>query len=575
MIIKIFNENDTDFSTNGNIVIQPYKCIEIKKKSLNGWYLEVELPIKYKKYIVQRNLVVVKTKSKLNPQAFRIESPDYNDNLITFTARHVMFDAENYMLADVRPTKLNGINALNYINSRTDNVSPFSMYSDVPNVKTAYFIRKNLLEAWATIEERWGGSFDADNWNISLRNDISEDHGDTLYYGKDLEGIEVKEDWSNVCTKILPTGSDGLTLPELYVTADVQYKTPYTRTLEFPTELEDDEKTDETLVKELRQNAINYLNENQYPRVSYTVNSNIKQNMEIGTIVHVKHPLVNIKTEVLEYTHDINNDRVTSLTFGNYAPDVKTKFETYKDKINEINQNISSQQAVIDKQTKIINTKNTLGKVVVGENEIFILDKIPKEQAKNVWRWGLGGLGFSSSGMEGPFTIAMTQDGEINADFITTGSLNVARINGLNGEITSVVQSNNSTLKNEINNNTQLQITQAQNHLRLEWSGDINNAQNASNQYTDGQIADIHKYIHFDDGKIYLGTDASPFKVIISNEKIAFMEDNSEVAYISNNKFNFEQGSLNLKEGQSTFDLGNWHFVPQSNGNLSLKYYKK
>lgn len=575
MIIKIFNENDTDFSTNGNIVIQPYKCIEIKKKSLNGWYLEVELPIKYKKYIVQRNLVVVKTKSKLNPQAFRIESPDYNDNLITFTARHVMFDAENYMLADVRPTKLNGINALNYINSRTDNVSPFSMYSDVPNVKTAYFIRKNLLEAWATIEERWGGSFDADNWNISLRNDISEDHGDTLYYGKDLEGIEVKEDWSNVCTKILPTGSDGLTLPELYVTADVQYKTPYTRTLEFPTELEDDEKTDETLVKELRQNAINYLNENQYPRVSYTVNSNIKQNMEIGTIVHVKHPLVNIKTEVLEYTHDINNDRVTSLTFGNYAPDVKTKFETYKDKINEINQNISSQQAVIDKQTKIINTKNTLGKVVVGENEIFILDKIPKEQAKNVWRWGLGGLGFSSSGMEGPFTIAMTQDGEINADFITTGSLNVARINGLNGEITSVVQSNNSTLKNEINNNTQLQITQAQNNLRLEWSGDINNAQNASNQYTDGQIADIHKYIHFDDGKIYLGTDASPFKVIISNEKIAFMEVNSEVAYISNNKFNFEQGSLNLKEGQSTFDLGNWHFVPQSNGNLSLKYYKK
>ena len=575
MIIKIFNENDTDFSTNGNIVIQPYKCIEIKKKSLNGWYLEVELPIKYKKYIVQRNLVVVKTKSKLNPQAFRIESPDYNDNLITFTARHVMFDAENYMLADVRPTKLNGINALNYINSRTDNVSPFSMYSDVPNVKTAYFIRKNLLEAWATIEERWGGSFDADNWNISLRNDISEDHGDTLYYGKDLEGIEVKEDWSNVCTKILPTGSDGLTLPELYVTADVQYKTPYTRTLEFPTELEDDEKTDETLVKELRQNAINYLNENQYPRVSYTVNSNIKQNMEIGTIVHVKHPLVNIKTEVLEYTHDINNDRVTSLTFGNYAPDVKTKFETYKDKINEINQNISSQQAVIDKQTKIINTKNTLGKVVIGENEIFILDRIPKEQAKNVWRWGLGGLGFSSSGMEGPFTIAMTQDGEINADFITTGSLNVSRINGLNGEITSVVQSNNSTLKNEINNNTQLQITQAQNNLRLEWSGDINDAQNASNQYTDGQIADIHKYIHFDDGKIYLGTDASPFKVIISNEKIAFMEDNSEVAYISNNKFNFEQGSLNLKEGQSTFDLGNWHFVPQSNGNLSLKYYKK
>ena len=42
-MIKIFNENDRDFSSNGNIVIKPIKCKERKKKSLNGWYLEVEV----------------------------------------------------------------------------------------------------------------------------------------------------------------------------------------------------------------------------------------------------------------------------------------------------------------------------------------------------------------------------------------------------------------------------------------------------------------------------------------------------------------------------------------------------
>ena len=60
-MIKIFDANDTIFNTNGNIVIKPLKLLEVKKKSLNGWYIEVEIPIKYKEYIKQDKLCVVKT----------------------------------------------------------------------------------------------------------------------------------------------------------------------------------------------------------------------------------------------------------------------------------------------------------------------------------------------------------------------------------------------------------------------------------------------------------------------------------------------------------------------------------
>ena len=35
-----------------------------------------------------------------------------------------------------------------------------------------------------------------------------------------------------------------------------------------------------------------------------------------------------------------------------------------------------------------------------------------------MWRFGLGGIGFSSNGYEGPFEVAITMDGQINADFI-------------------------------------------------------------------------------------------------------------------------------------------------------------
>ena len=83
-----------------------------------------------------------------------------------------MYDAERYFLLDVRPTNMNGINGLNYINARTDKISPFIFASNVENTNTAYFVRKNLLEAMQEFEEKWNGVFDADNWNISFMQSI-------------------------------------------------------------------------------------------------------------------------------------------------------------------------------------------------------------------------------------------------------------------------------------------------------------------------------------------------------------------------------------------------------------------
>ena len=52
--------------------------------------------------------------------------------------------------------------------------------------------------------------------------------------------------------------------------------------------------------------------------------------------------------------------------------------------------------------------------------------------------WTSVGLGFSSNGYEGPFELAMTMDGQINANFITTGQMNVARIKGLTDSLNEI-----------------------------------------------------------------------------------------------------------------------------------------
>lgn len=441
-MIKIFNATDTDFKTAGNIIINPLYCHEIKKKSLNGWYIEVEIPIKYKEYIEADKLCVVKTKSKLKPQAFRInDSITYTNRKIKFTAEHVMFDSRRYVLLDVRPTNLNGQNGLKYVNERTDKTSPFSIDSNVENVNTAYFIRKTLLESWQVFEERWGGVFEADNWDISFKQSIGKDNGETIVYGKNMQGFEIFEDWSNVCTKILPVGYDGLLLPEIYLESETQYEISYTKIVDFQTDLEAEEQTETNLLLELRNNASKYLEENCVPKVSYTVNSNVNNDLEIGDTIKVLHPFVNIFTEVLEYEYDLISEKVKSLTFGNYTRDVKTKFNNIKNTIETIKQTVSKQEITIKKQTNLINSLNKNGYVYIDDNEILILDKLPKEQAKNVWRFGLGGIGFSSKGYEGPFETAITMDGQINAKFITTGTMAVARIEGLANFITETSSS--------------------------------------------------------------------------------------------------------------------------------------
>lgn len=224
-------------------------------------------------------------------------------------------------------------------------------------------------------------------------------------------------------------------LPETYLISDIQYEKPYTRKKDFETDLDTEEQTQENLINELREKATKYLEENKYPKFNYTVKSDINQSLEIGDTVHVLHPIADIMTEVLEYEYDVISRKIKTLTFGNFTRDVQTKFNNIKSTIEQLGQNLSKQNVTINEQTKLINSLNKNGIVYIDDNEILILDKLPKSQAKNIWRFGLGGIGFSSNGYEGPFETAMTMDGQINANFITTGTLSVDRIEGLGNQI--------------------------------------------------------------------------------------------------------------------------------------------
>ena len=86
-------------------------------------------------------------------------------------------------------------------------------------------------------------------------------------------------------------------------------------------------------------------------------------------------------------------------------------------------------QSAISNSTALI-TGNKGGYVVFHDSnndgtpdEILIMDTPDIETATKVWRWNRSGLGYSNTGYDGTYGLAMTIDGSIVADFITTGSL--------------------------------------------------------------------------------------------------------------------------------------------------------
>lgn len=61
-------------------------------------------------------------------------------------------------------------------------------------------------------------------------------------------------------------------------------------------------------------------------------------------------------------------------------------------------------------------------------DEILVMDTDDINTALKLWRWNAGGLGFSSTGYNGPFIPAIDAEGRIVADAIATGSLDALKV---------------------------------------------------------------------------------------------------------------------------------------------------
>ena len=465
-MLTIYNKNVSFDRSNQNMffdslgygVLTDLLSDPLITEELNGSFI---LEFEYKKdgklseYLVEENII------KANGQPFSIYSINKNTtDRISVLARHwVLNEWDKDFLVDVAPTNLTANNALLWLQQRSVNSQNIVISGNCETVASARYVRKTMLEAIFkednALLKRFGGelSYAANNVYIGTRRGSAS--GLTIRQGKNLSGAEYYLDFTTVTTRLLPVGKDGLTLPNLFVDSPLigNYATPIIRKVEVDTE---DVNELESFCNELYDNGIDKPTVSikiDFIELSKTIEYQNYSNLEaahLGDTVNVYIPdlNLNVSTRIVKTVYNDNLNRITAMELGSIMPNIVTSNADIQTKISQLE---NSKATILDeaKETASELIKHPFaGYIYIDDTtgSLYIMDTNDINTAQNVWKWGLGGLGFSSTGINGTYGIAITQDGRIVADYILTGTLSADRIEGYN-QLLLVVSSHDDQIR--------------------------------------------------------------------------------------------------------------------------------
>lgn len=598
-MLVIYSANATSFSNLGLGVLRDFATSPEITEVLNGEYnLEFEYITNgwLAEYLLKDNII------KANGQLFRIHNVKPDLKRIKILAKHIFFDLSKNFLDDVAPTKLTGNNALKWILDRTETPTKFKVNGDCTNISSARYVRKNTIDAIYnednSILKRFGGELELDNYNIYLHQKRGKDSGFTILHGKNLTGINVEMDFSTIVTRIMPQGKDGLLLEEKYIDSPFisNYHSPLYKKIEF-NEIGIDEENGidiELARKNLREAAIKLFSDDidkpnisikiDFIELSKTIEYKKYTNLEkvdLGDTVKIIIPKfkLNSKIRVVKTVYNCLLNRITKLELGSITPNIVTEqSKNNRDtnsKLEQINVPSILGQAQ-DNATKLINHPFK-GNLIIDEKtgEIFLLDTKDKATAKMVWKWSLGGFGFSSNGINGPFETAITQDGKIVADFIAAGKINTNLIEGYEELLLSVNKMVNLVQEKESTNYLILDDAMPGTLQELIIEGPVNLLYPNNDLHPSDDLYPVDSYLIIDRArnltedakKIYL-----PVLDLKENEKLVLKPNDCYIIRQDNSIEKIDDVNIELFDGINYIYLESFQ---DENIKLSVKYVAK
>ena len=284
---------------------------------------------------------------------------------------------------------------------------------------------------------------------ISLVNKVGRDY--PVYevnYGVNLISNTISEEYL-VYKGVLGKGYNG-------ILGDIQYtnkvKSGMTKVVEYKVRLRDDQEDDESYTyydtEEQCKQALNELAKKEVENLSDIVvtydtkyldlatveesNTTEKTFLEVGDVVNTKIDKynLNINTRVFEFIYDGMVEEIEDVTLSN-ADIGSLKVPTLNSVSKEVENKPSREEVTSTTRKEISDFINAGfgGYVMIYKDEIYIMDSPKKENAVKCLRINMNGIAGSTTGWQGPYNVAITVDGQIIADRMTTGILK-----SLNGE---------------------------------------------------------------------------------------------------------------------------------------------
>ena len=474
MIPILYAKNESTFSHNGYGLLTDTVKATVTEERNGAYELSLQYPITGQWYdkIAEGCIIKAKANETSEPQLFRIyKSSKPLKGVVTFSAEHISYD-------------LNGIPTLGFsIKSATPQMAmlraideaglpcPFTAVSDISTLNsteivTPCSVRAILGGQTGSILDVWGGEFEFDNFTVRLHEKRGADNGVLIEYGKNLNDLKQEANIAECYTHLMPyavyteeSDDEDAEKQEVYVflsekvlplpaAENIGHSKAYI--MDFSGEFEDGEAITEAA---LRQKATAYAAGAALgvPKVSITVSFvQLWQTEEYKNIaplervrlcdtvtVHFSQLGVKASAKVIKTVYDSLEEKYESVELGDAKSTLADTLNKQQAAIEQLAESIKRGNAkaseelkkAIENATKLI-TGQSGGYVVLNPaekpQEILILDKPTIEEAVRVWRWNSAGLGYSSTGYNGTYALAMTMDGAIVADFIAAGTLNGA-----------------------------------------------------------------------------------------------------------------------------------------------------
>ena len=380
---------------------------------------------------------------------YRITRP--LNGVVTVYARHLAYDMSGIVIQPMTAASLTA--ALTAVPANAvPSPCPFTLASSRTVATQLKLVEPRTMwrvlggEAGSFLDV-YGGEWEFDGYTATLKTTLGTNRGVTVRYGKNMTELEQDANIETTYGGVFPywyDDTDGLvTLTELFVPIT---GSPYSRILLLDCGEYFDTKPTEA---QLRTQAQNYITANSVGdmktswKVSFALLAQsgeyetqaILEQVQLGDTVNVVYEALGVdaSARVVKTEYDVLGDKYKSVTLGRVKQNLASILVGQnRETENAIAQTKSALEKAIESSTDFI--KNGTGYMRFIYNsagdlvEIVSLDNSDISQAQSVWRWNNGGFGHSSTGYNGSYTTAITQNGAIVADFITTGTLNAQRV---------------------------------------------------------------------------------------------------------------------------------------------------